>query len=328
MSTLDLALFHYGAAIIFVVTLAARLGAPIPAAPLIVVAGALAGRGGPILAWVIASASAASLVGDGVWFLAGKRYGYRVLRLLCRISLSPDSCVRQSETLIGRWGGASLIAAKFLPGLSAVASPMAGALGMAGRKFVVFQLIGSLLWASVCAGVGIVFRNDVAIVLAAISEMGMGAVGLLLFLAIGYLGWRYVRRQLELRDGSIPRVSAGELAELLLSDEKPLLVDVRSEAIHDLDVRRIPGAVPVELAKIRSWARDLPRSQEIVLYCNCPNEASAARASRMLLKDGFLKVRPLGGGLDAWASAAQGAGPVVERSDPGTDVAKASHATA
>jgi membrane protein DedA with SNARE-associated domain/rhodanese-related sulfurtransferase len=327
MSTLDLALFHYGAAVIFVVTLAARLGAPIPAAPLIVVAGALAARGGPSLAWVVASASSASLVGDGVWFLAGKRYGYRVLRLLCRISLSPDSCVRQSEALIGRWGGASLIAAKFLPGLSAVASPMAGALGMAGRKFVIFQLIGSLFWASACAGVGIVFGNDVAIVLAAISEMGMSAVALLLVLAIGYLGWRYVRRQLDLRDSSIPRVSAGELAELLLSDERPLLVDVRSEAIHDLDARHIPGAVPVELGRIRHWARDLPRSKEIVLYCNCPNEASAARASRMLLKDGFLKVRPLRGGLDAWAIAGQGTALGDGRSDSRANMAKPSQAT-
>lgn len=327
MSTLDVALYHHGVVIIFLVTLLARLGTPIPAAPLIVVAGALAARGGPSFAYVIAAASLASLAGDGVWFLGGKRYGYRVLRLLCRISLSPDSCVRQSEALIGRWGGASLIAAKFLPGLSAVASPMAGALGMTGRKFVVFQLIGSLLWASAFAGIGIVFRNDVAGALAAISEMGMGGVGLLLFLVIGYLAWRYIRRQLELRDGSIPRITAGELAELLVSDAKPLLVDVRPAAIHDLDPRLIPGAVSVELPKIRSWARGLPRTQEIILYCNCPNEASAARASRTLLRDGFLNVRPLGGGLDAWEIGGHGIGPIAEPSDAHADAARPSHAT-
>jgi membrane protein DedA with SNARE-associated domain/rhodanese-related sulfurtransferase len=303
MSGLDAALYHYGAGIIFVVTLLARLGAPIPAAPLIIVAGAVAARGGPSLWWVIVCASLASLAGDGAWFLGGRRYGYRVLRMLCRISLSPDSCVRQSEALIGRWGGWSLIAAKFLPGLSAVAAPMAGALGMAGGKFIAFQTIGSVLWASTFAGVGIFFRNDVAAVLEAISDLGIGAVASLLLLAAGYLAWRYVRRQLDLRDAGIPRIDVGELVELLASGEGPLLVDVRPPAIHDLDARRIPGAVSVELAQIRTWARELPRNREIVVYCNCPNEASAARASRMLLKDGFLKVRPLGGGLDAWASA-------------------------
>ena len=326
MSALDVALYHYGAALVFAVTLLARLGAPIPAAPLLVVAGALAARGGPGIASVIASASLASLAGDGVWFLGGRRYGYRILRMLCRISLSPDSCVRQSEALIGRWGGASLIAAKFLPGLSAVASPMAGALGMARRKFVAFQAIGSLLWASAFAGIGIVFRDDVAIALAAISEMGVGAVGLLLFLATGYLAWRYLRRQLDLRDGSIPRITAAELAELMMSDAKPLLVDVRPAAIHDLDARLIPGSVSVELPKIRSWARGLPREQEIVLYCNCPNEASAARASRMLLKDGFLKVRPLSGGLDGWAIADHGTESAAEASDAPAEVALPGHA--
>ena len=121
-------LLAHGALIVFAVTLAARIGAPVPASPLLVVAGSLVEAGQISLAAVLAVSIAANVIGDGIWFGAGRRYGYQVLKLLCRISMSPDSCVRQSESFITRWGGSSLIAAKFVPGVSVVAAPMSGAL--------------------------------------------------------------------------------------------------------------------------------------------------------------------------------------------------------
>ena len=129
MSSLLSLVIEYGVGLVLVVTLAARVGLPVPAAPFLVIAGALA-AGGQI-SWVAAllAAIAGNIVGDGLWFWAGRRWGYRVLTLLCKISISPDSCVRQSESFILRWGGSSLLAAKFVPGISVVAPPMAGALG-------------------------------------------------------------------------------------------------------------------------------------------------------------------------------------------------------
>lgn len=306
MTGFNAILAQYGVALVFVATLLSRLGAPIPAAPLVVIAGGLSASGALSLPLMVACATLASLIGDGAWFLGGRRYGYRILRMLCRISLSPDSCVRQSESLIGRWGGSSLIAAKFLPGLSVVAAPMAGALGMSGRVFIGFELLASALWALGFAYLGVAFSNDIARVLQALSNLGVGAAVLLALIVATYLALRYARRRVALRDLGIARITVAELAELIRKGEDPLVVDVRAPGVLELDPRRIPGAVPVELGRIPGWARELPRDRRIVLYCNCPNEASAAHASRLLLGHGFARAQPLAGGLDAWVTAGHG----------------------
>src|SRR3977135_2187601 len=137
---------QYGPALVVANVLFEQLGMPIPAIPALVVAGALSAEGEFSPLAVFGVAFVACMMGDAAWYLAGRRYGHRVMKLLCRISLSPDSCVRQSETLITRWGGSSLIAAKFLPGVSVVAAPMAGALGMSWLRFVVFELVSGTLW--------------------------------------------------------------------------------------------------------------------------------------------------------------------------------------
>ncbi len=309
MTSFNEVVAHYGIALVFFATLISRLGAPVPAAPLVVIAGGLSASGALSLPGVVAFAALASLIGDGAWFLGGRRYGYRILRMLCQISMSPDSCVRQSESLISQWGGSSLIAAKFLPGLSVVAAPMAGALGMSSRVFIGFEVLASGIWALGFATLGVVFSNDITRVLQDLSNLGVGAAVLVGLVALIYLALRYARRRLALRDRSIPRITVAELAQLIVEGNSPLVVDVRAAGVLELDPRRIPGAVPVELGRIQAWARELPRDRQIVLYCNCPNEASAARASRLLLNHGFNKARPLAGGLDAWVTAGYGIEP-------------------
>jgi membrane protein DedA with SNARE-associated domain/rhodanese-related sulfurtransferase len=300
MSNVSAVVAQSGAGLVFVATLAARLGAPVPAAPFLVVAGGLSAGGAISLMHVVLFATIASTLGDVAWYLAGRRYGYRILRLLCRVSMSPDSCVRQSESLIGKWGGSALIGAKFLPGLSVVAAPMTGALGMTARAFLGFEVLGSAIWALVFAYLGVLFSDDIQRLLDSIANLGLGAALVLLLAVIAYLAARYVRRQASLRDQSIPRISVGDLAGWLDAGEDVVIVDVRSSGAVDLDARRIPGAVPVELKRVRQWAEDMPRERRIVLYCNCPNEASAARATRLLLEHGFLRASPLAGGLDEW----------------------------
>jgi membrane protein DedA with SNARE-associated domain/rhodanese-related sulfurtransferase len=296
-------LVDHGVLIVFAATLAARVGMPVPASPLLVVAGGLAEAGS--LSWPAATlvSIVANVIGDGVWFQAGRRHGHRVMRLLCRISLSPDSCVRQSETLIVRWGGSSLIAAKFVPGVSVVAAPMAGALHMPWLRFLGFELVAAAVWTLLFLGLGAVFSNQIQQVLDVMASTGMVATALLVLLLAAVIGVRYWRRRSALSEAGMARISVDELHELMRDGREPLIIDVRSDASASIDARRIPGAIAIPLKDIDARARELQRDRDVVLYCNCPNEVSAARAARLLAGHGIVRARPLAGGLDAWVAA-------------------------
>jgi len=293
----------HGPLVVFLVTLAVRVGAPLPAAPVLVLAGGLAVGSPASLAATLLLAVLANVLGDGLWFWAGRHYGYRILRLLCRISMSPDGCVRQSETFIGRWGGSSLIAAKFLPGVSVVAAPMAGALGMRVPVFLAYEIAAGFVWAAPFLALGLVFRDQIQDVLEVLSTLGLAAAAVGAAALLVYLGVRYWRRRLFLKSVETSRISVDELRALLDAGDAPVVIDVRSKTGVEIDPRRIPGARTVALREILAHAPQLPRDREIVLYCNCPNEVSAAQAARLLASRGFTRVRPLLGGLDAWVLA-------------------------
>lgn len=303
MRDLLVLLVQHGLLLVFLATLAARLGAPVPAAPVMVVAGSLAVVGD--LHWPLAMLLSilANLLGDGAWFWAGRHHGRRVLRLLCRISMSPDSCVRQSEAFLTRWGGASLIAAKFVPGISVVAPPMAGALGMTGPAFLGYETLAAAIWSGLLLAVGAVFSTQIQQLLEVLSTMGMVAVAVLALLVAGYVGLKYWRRRQFLHTVEMPRISVAELRELMSNGHEPVLIDVRSDAARSVDDRSIPGSIALPLDDIKQRAKELRRDREIVLYCNCPNDVSAASGALLLMQLGFDRVRPLAGGLDAWAGA-------------------------
>jgi membrane protein DedA with SNARE-associated domain/rhodanese-related sulfurtransferase len=293
--------------VVFVVSFAARLGLPVPAAPVLVVAGGLAAVAEPgLLAAMVLAAVLANVLGDGVWFYTGRTYGYRFMRLLCKISISPDSCVRRSETLIGRWGGLSLVAAKFVPGVSVVAPPMAGALGMSTPRFLVFETAAALLWAGVFLGLGWLFREQIEAVLEALANAGSAATAALVVVLAAMLALRWWRRRAMLRITRMPRATIDELLALMDGEAPPLVVDVRGEAGIQVDPRRIPGALPIPLKALQQRRGELPfedRGREIILYCSCPNEVSAALAAQALMTRGFVRARPLAGGLEAWIEA-------------------------
>ncbi|HMC14746.1 MAG TPA: DedA family protein/thiosulfate sulfurtransferase GlpE [Albitalea sp.] len=301
-------LVEHGVLIVFVATLAARIGAPVPASPLLVVAGGLAVGGEFSWMTALGGSIVANVIGDGLWFQAGRRHGHRVMRLLCRISLSPDSCVRQSETLITRWGGSSLIAAKFLPGVSVVAAPMAGALGMSWLRFLVYEVVAATIWTMLFMTLGMVFSGQIQQILGIMASTGTAAVIVLLLALAAVLAVRYWRRRSFLREVEMSRISVDDLHELMSAGHAPLVIDVRSEASIKIDGRRIPGALSVELNSMREKAAELPRDRDIILYCNCPNEVSAARGARLLAEAGLARVRPLAGGIDAWVASGR---PVV-----------------
>jgi membrane protein DedA with SNARE-associated domain/rhodanese-related sulfurtransferase len=304
MRTLIELLLDHGIQLLFIITLAARIGIPVPAAPFLVVAGGLATTGHLSAVAAFMAAIVANLLGDAVWFQAGRTYGHRVLKLLCRISLSPDSCVRQSESLISRWGGSSLIAAKFLPGISVVAAPMAGALGMSTLRFLGFDLLAGALWSGVFIALGLLLSDEIQRTLDMLANAGLVASIALVSIVAALLLRRYVRRSRFLRSAGSARITVDEALALIEQGAQPTFVDVRAEASRAVDPRRIAGALLLDdLKDRRGTGPDLRPDSELVLYCNCPNEVSALMAAEALSRQGFTRVRALTGGLDAWAAA-------------------------
>ena len=293
---------HHGPLLVFVVTLLSRAGAPLPAGPVLVVAGGLGALGQISLPATAVLSLIANLLGDTVWFLGGRRYGYRVLRMLCRVSLSPDTCVQQSEGMFERWAGWSLVAAKFVPGVSVVAAPMAGALKMSWRRFVGWDLAGAAAWTAAYLALGFLLRTQVREVLNLMADMGAKAAAVLVVLAGLALALRYVRRRRSLGGNEIERITPEELRTLIDGGMQPVIYDVRAPVARQA-TGMVPGAIPIDLHEIATRVHDLPRDAHVVVYCNCPNDVSAVKAAGLLAKLGN-HVEVLRGGHDAWAAMA------------------------
>ncbi|RCS31443.1 sulfurtransferase [Rhodanobacter denitrificans] len=294
---------QYGVLLVFLNVLVTQLGAPVPAVPTLVVAGALAAHGQVSPVSVLLVAVAACLLGDAVWYAAGRRYGAGVMRLLCRISLSPDSCVQRSELKFQRWRGQVLLVAKFVPGLSTVGSSLVGAMGLPLSRFVFFDGLGSLLWAMVAVGAGYAFAEQVDGLLAAIASAGTLAMEALLGLLALYVLTRWWQRRRLLRTLRMARITVEELERAMKSSPAPVVLDVRAAGSRLFDTRVLPGALLLDDRGIDRAVHDIPFDRELVVYCNCPNEVSAARVAKVLMAQGYRRVRPLLGGLEAWDSA-------------------------
>jgi len=294
---------EYGLALVFANVLLEQLGLPIPAIPTLVVAGALAAEGELSSFAVFGVAFVACMIGDGIWFLAGRRYGRRVMAFLCRVSLSPDSCVRQTEFRFERWGRLTLVLSKFIPGLSTIAPPLAGAMRLGWPSFLLLNSLGVVIWAGVAIGAGMAFHteiNEFIVHLEGLGTLAAEAVGVLLG---GYIALKWWERRRFYRTLRIARIGVADLRALMDGGRRPVVVDVRSPGARDLDPRFIPGALAMDAAEVDGRLGELPADREIVFYCTCPNEASAAQVAKKLIGLGYTKVRPLHGGLDAWIAA-------------------------
>ena len=294
---------QYGLLLVFANVLVEQIGVPVPAVPTLVVAGAFAASGQLSLPLVVLVAVLACLLGDVAWYAVGRRFGGGALRTLCRISMSPDSCVHRSELQFERWGGQTLLIAKFVPGLSTVAPPLMGALGLRWSAFVVLDGLGALLWVGLATGLGYLFSPQIDHVLRALSSIGTLAFEFLLGAFALYVvlkWWQRRRLSLALR---MPRITVAELHQALSDVPPPLVVDVRSATSHEMEPQMVDGAVAASLEHLEQAVQNIPFERELVTYCSCPNEASSARAAKSLKERGYRHVRPLQGGLAAWAAA-------------------------
>jgi membrane protein DedA with SNARE-associated domain len=313
---------QYGLLLVFVNVLVEQAGAPVPAMPTLVVAGAVAAGGDLSITAILLVSLVACLLGDLPWYWAGRHFGGAMMRTLCRISLSPDSCVRNSEVQFERWGGRMLVVAKFVPGLSTVAPPLMGAMGLPLHLFLLLDGLASLLWAGVPVASGYIFAAQIDSLLAALANAGTLALELVLGLFALYIAGKWWRRRSLLVALRMARITVRELHDAMTDGKAPLIVDVRSKTSRRLDGRILPGALLADLDSVDQALHDVPLDQELVIYCNCPNEATSASAAKALMAKGYRHVRPLQGGLDAWGAA----GYPVQRLLPAIEVPRSNAA--
>ena len=280
-----------------------QLGIPIPAFAVLIWAGAVAYDDPLRLAFAFLLATVAGTAGNLPWYWAGRRYGHRILRLACRITVSPDSCVRQAENTFERRGPAMLVIARFVPALETLAPPLAGALRIGTPAFLAYDAAGGALWTLAGLALGVAFHGQIDWLLDWLAQLGEGALVLVGALIAGYVAYRLLQRWLFVRSLKIARISAQELYAMISRGDKPLVLDVRTRANRRLDARQIPGALAVDLDDVERTLANVARDREVVVYCACPNEATAAKVALQLRGHGFRHVRPLAGGIDAWVSA-------------------------
>ena len=249
----------YGVPLVFANVFLEQIGVPVPAIPTLIVAGALSRQNRMSSTHVMIAAVVASLIADWFWFLLGRRFGYRILRTICRISLSPDSCVRDTENRFERWGLRSLVFAKFIPGFSTVAPPLAGASGRSTAAFLLFDAVGAALWAGAGVAGGRVFYRAIDRLIVSLENLGWWAgviLGCLLALVIGF---KWAQRRGFYKQLRMARVTVADLKAMIDRGEAPVIIDARSASARDRDPRRIPGALTVD--------DPLEGGHEIVVYC-------------------------------------------------------------
>jgi membrane protein DedA with SNARE-associated domain/rhodanese-related sulfurtransferase len=294
---------QYGLPIVAVNVFVDQIGLPVPAMPTLILAGAIAATGAIGLTSLFVAAVLACLVPDCLWFLVGRRYGMRVLKTLCRVSLEPDSCVNQTQSRFERWGINSLVIAKFVPGLAIIAPPLAGAMRIGWPRFITLSALGGAIWVGSGLTAGVLFKTQIQSVLVYLDRIGSVTGTVVAAALIGYVLYKWWDRRRFYKELRMARISVADLYELMETGKQPIVVDVRSNTARTLQPLFIPGAIHVPVDDVGRHLAELPRDREIVVYCTCPSEASAARVAKVLINHGFKVVRPLYGGLDAWIAA-------------------------
>ncbi len=269
---------EFGLLAVFLNVLLDEGGLPLPDYPLLAVAGALAAQGQLSVVSVIGAAVAASFIADNSWYWIARRRGRRVLALLCKLSLSPDSCVRQTESLFVKVGPGVLLFAKFIPGLGSVAIALSGITRVPPALFMLFELVGASLYLGLPILLGWLFQNAVTNILDTLARLGAIGLAIIVGTLALYLFIRWWQRMLFIRQLRMDRITVDELVSLLDNDKKPVLLDVRSREARASGV--IPGAIAAHSDDMHPKLEHHDRDTEIVIYCACPNEASAALAAR------------------------------------------------
>jgi membrane protein DedA with SNARE-associated domain len=260
-------LLRHGYLVLLAWVFSEQAGLPIPSIPLLLAAGALAGIGQLNLAVCLLLCVLAAMTADTIWYELGRTKGIKILQLLCKISLEPDSCVRRTEGLFEKQGARSLLFAKFLPGLNAVATPLAGIFRMRFRKFLLYDAMGALLWAGTFLGTGYIFSGQIEKIAEHAERLGSGLFVLAVAALAAYIAYKFAARQKFLRDLRVARISVDDLKKKIDEGEDLAIFDLRHSLDFEADPETIPGALRMDSSELQEKGDSLPRDREVILYC-------------------------------------------------------------
>ena len=260
-------LSRHGYLVLIACVFAEQVGLPILSVPILLAAGALAGAGRLSLPASLLYCVLAAMVADLLWFQAGRLKGVQVLRLLCRISLEPDSCVRRTEAVFSRHGERTLLFSKFVPALNTVAPPLAGVVRMGLWRFLFFDTLGTILWAGTFLGLGYAFSGEIE----QVALRAEAAGGWALAVAVGglacYIVYKFISRQHFLRRLRTGRIGVDELKARIDAGENLFVVDLRHAVDVAADPETIPGAFRMDVEDLQRQGDRLPRDREVILFC-------------------------------------------------------------
>jgi membrane protein DedA with SNARE-associated domain len=257
---------RHGDALLFLWVLAEQSAIPVPSAPLLLAAGALIRTGRLQLVPALFSCILAALLADTVWFQLGRHRGRQVLRLVCRISLEPDSCVRRTENAFQKYGMSSLLVSKFIPGLNTVAAPLAGHSRSSYIRFAAYDMAGALIWSGAYIAAGYVFSEQLEMAVGFATHMGSNLLVLFAALFAAWIGWKFLQRRRFLKKLAVARITPTELQQLLIAGEEPFIVDLRGGLSWEPVL--IPGAVRISPDELTARGQEIPRDREIILFCS------------------------------------------------------------
>lgn len=293
-------LLVYGYLLLFAWILVEQLGIPLPATPVLLAAGALSAENELRFPLALLSGFLASMIADSVWFHVGRRYGHLVLRVLCKLSLEPTVCVRRTQNSYSRGQALTLMTAKFIPGLATLAPPVAGQNGMSYATFLLYDGIGATLWLSALLSIGRVFGKVLQRDTRALDWAGQFSAVLLVLGIAAFFVARVIRRRVVLKNLAEARLEPHELKQRLDAGEAIFIVDLRHPLELLPDPFLLPGALHISPEALAARSHEIPRDRDVVLYCTCPSEATAAKVAMTLHRLGIERVRPLRGGYDEW----------------------------
>lgn len=299
---------HYAYGILFLWVLVEQLGVPIPSIPVLLTAGTLSATHRLHASYALLVVLLACVIADSVWYFLGRRYGGSILRLLCRLSLEASTCVAKTEGYFSKRGPVTLLFSKFVPGFSTVAAPIAGQTGMPYRRFFLYDLAGSIVWAEAYLLTGRFF-GDVAQKSAGFFHLlSHFAFGLFVLMVLGFMAYRIFKQRRFLTQVRAMRLEPEELKDMIDKAEAagniaPYIVDLRHPLDYLPDPRVLPGAVRISPNEIALHNQRIPRDRDVILYCTCPSEETSAKVALQLQKQGVYRVRPLRGGFDGWKQA-------------------------
>jgi membrane protein DedA with SNARE-associated domain len=258
-------LHQYGYALVFTVILLEQVGLPIPASPILILAGAIAAEKELSLSMVVLLGVVGCLIGDVLWYYIGKAKGRRVLKTLCSLSLSPDSCVRKTETSFSKYGVNSLLFAKFVPGLNTISPPLAGMVNPNFFSFFWRDLFGSFLYVLAFVLPGFFFERSVFDITSIFEEIGKASLYVVIGLLGAYVLIKYMRLKMLQRTLYKQRITPEELQERVSRGEDLIILDLRSTKSNP--TTRIPGALRIAPQEIDKVLEHLDREKPIIMYC-------------------------------------------------------------